>query len=321
MRSKSAENWQNYWRGAYAAGNKVANGTDLSAVSQFWHNFFVLAGKKLVDPASPLRVLDVASGGGAILKYAVDGLTPEYVSPFCMDISASAVKGVCERAIGTQGIVADAATWPLIPECMDVIVSQFGVEYAGLAAVSDMGLSVRPGGHLAMLLHYHDGAIHRECTANLQGIVGLERCRFIELSLAMFRDAFEVLRGGPREPYEASSKALIPAFRKLEDLMANLGMSVANGLLLQVYKDVDHIHTNLPKFDRDEVLAWLQSLHRELAEFAGRMGSMCDAAADRGAFEQLLKQIRENGFEILEAGALVSDQHDWPLAWKLVAGR
>lgn len=321
MHKNSAEDWQAYWQGNQAADNRLYSGTDHPAVSQFWHKFFETAGRDTLSLDYNLSLLDVASGGGAVLEHAARTWGMDRVCPLCLDISASAVTQVRKRWPAVRGVVADACQWPFELGSVDIAASQYGVEYAGINAIGQMANSVRSGGYLVLLLHYRDGAIYQECARSLQAINGLQESRFVELSLVMFRDAFGILQGNPRDAYETSSKKLIPAFRQLESIMQQLGKSVANGLVSQLYRDVDHIHTNLPNFQADDVSQWLSAMRNELHSFSGRMRSMCDVALDAREFSSVSSTVEKLNFDIKEASPLRSGDNEAPLGWVLIAKR
>lgn len=307
--------WRAYWEGAAASGAFGAGGTEHPVVRAFWHKVFESA----AFSNSQIEIIDIASGDGAVLHQASEVIPAEKAGMTCIDISYDAVRGVMHRLPTVRGIVADALALPLADNCIDIAVSQFGIEYAGVDAVTGLLDAIKPGGQIALLMHYKSGAIFRECADNCAAIREVQKTGFVEGALEMFDSAFKVLAGGNRDNYERTSRALIPAFRAMESIMQQYGKHVAGGFVRRLYLDVDHIHSHLPRYNKADVEAWLKRSLKELESYAGRMSSMCEAAIDEESLQKLVDQIKSRGFTVEVAGALVAENLELPLGWSLVA--
>lgn len=86
----------------------------------------------------------------------------------------------------------------------------------------------------------------------------------------MSESAFGVLSGADRGRYERASQALIPTFRHMQ----RFGKHVVGDVVRRLHIDVDHIHTNLPRFELGHVDQWLRKAIVELESYADCMGSM-----------------------------------------------
>ncbi len=319
MRTSTAASWQSYWQQADEKKACKISGTDHPAISQFWHKFFSDARVGAKSAPDNLRVVDVASGRGAVFEHLFalgDGACCDAV---CVDLSHDALGAVRDRWPAVSGIVANGAALPIAEHSVDIVVSQFGVEYAGVDAVVALCKLVRPGGQLALLLHHRGGAIFKECDDNYVALCEVQKSGFLQGAMNMFPHAFNVLAGGERSEYERTSKSLIPAFRIMERIMAQYGRNVASGVVRKLYLDIDHIHTNLPAFDRQEVDVWLRQASRELQYYTERMNSMRHAALDDQQFEVLKAEMADFGFELHVADALAVADHSAPLAWSVIA--
>ena len=312
-----AESWDTYWHGAQHGAAYCGGGTSHPLVLSFWDEFF----KKIRDQYNTPKIIDIASGGGAIVesaKSAFDGQLQEFT---CLDISDSAISMLEQRFPGVHGIVADACAIPLDSATYDIVTSQFGIEYAGLEAIDEVVRLIAPGGQLALLLHNRAGGIYRQCAASLDAIEKLQDARFIPLSITMFDEGFAAIRGADPAKHDAAARELVPAIRTVESIIMQHGKHVADGTIMRLFNDVKTMHNRIQNYESSEVLGWLRKMDGEVQAYAGRMASMCNAAIDAKAFEQLTDKLKDQGYKILRGDALVNPDQDVPLAWALVAAK
>ena len=319
MSVSTASSWQSYWQQAKDKNVCELGGTDHPAIEQFWHRFFRDARVGAKNASGCPRIIDIASGSGAVFGHLFSFVDRACCHSVCVDLSPDAVNAVVTRWPEVSGVVANGAALPLAAHSADIVTSQFGVEYAGIEAIRALFDIVSPRGRIALLLHHRDGAIYRECADNHSALREVRDSGFLEGAIEMFPHAFDVLVGEERSAYERTSNNLIPAFRDMERIMARYGKHVAGGVIQKLYMDVNHIHSNLPRFDRQEVDEWLKQALKELDRYMERMSSMCQAALSAQNFEALKKSLADSGFELLEAEALEGADQPHPLAWSLVA--
>lgn len=311
----TAKSWDTFWHGADHGSAFSAAGTSHPLVLSFWDQFFRTVGENYDDP----KIVDVASGSGAVVERAMMALSDGRAEFTCVDISDSAIKTLTDRFPGVQGLVADARSIPLNTGAFDIATSQFGIEYAGIDAIDEVVRLIAHRGQLALLLHHRGGGIFRQCSASLDAIEKMEAARFMPLSIEMFHAGFAAHRGGDKKKYEDASKRFVPAIQSMESIMKQYGTHVADGTIVQLYKDVRTMHGRMANYDPAEVIGWLEKMHSEVIAFRGRMASMCGSAIDASTFEQLRDKLREQGFQISLAEALELPDREVPLAWSLVA--
>ena len=309
------ESWDSYWQGAETSGTYTGGGSRNPLVISFWTHFFVIA----KDRNKSLKVVDVASGDGAVVECAnkvFEGRLPDFT---CVDVSESAIRILEERFPGVHGIVADATSIPLGPAGFDIATSQFGVEYAGLDALDELARLIVPGGELALLLHHRGGTIYEQCKASLDATRQMQAAEFIPKCIAMFEAGFAAQQSGDRAEYSAAGKQFAPALKATEGILAKYGGDVADGTILRLYRDVRTMHGRMRRYEESDVVGWLTRLQEETEAYAGRMASMLDVAIDDARFQQMCTGLSEQGFEILRAEPLASADSEPPLAWVLVA--
>ena len=309
--------WNQYWRGTKDGPSLAIGGANHPRLDQFWHEFFLSARTE----SRPTRIVDIASGDGTVVDFVFKVFNGEPADITCIDISQHAIEMLVNRFPTVNGIVANALRIPLESSSFDIVASQFGVEYAGVAAFSEAARLVAPGGQLASLVHHRSGAIYKECTASLGAVEKLKACKFIPLSIAMFEAGFAACRGADPGPYNTAAENLLPAYRELERIMQHYGMHVAGDTLLRLYQDVDKIHQSMEHYDPAEVLQWLARLDSELDAYAGMMGSMCDAALSEVQFLAVCEGLKSAGLRLQQALPLLCDDQELPIAWALIANR
>lgn len=313
--SQVAQSWDTYWHGTGDVGAYSSGGVNHPAILAFWDEFFHTVKRDYTDP----KIIDIASGNGAVVERALAVFGDEQPDFTCLDVSDAAIANIRDRFPGVDGIVTDARAIPLDSGSFDIATSQFGVEYAGLEAIDEVARLPGASGRLALLLHSQSGSIHRECVESLDAIVRLQESRFIPYAIDMFSAGFEAVRGADRAPYEASAKQLAPAIAVLETIMKQYGQHVAGDTIARLYNDVGQIHQRIQHYEPGEVLDWLNRMSGELDAFAGRMSSMSNCAIDSETFEQIVAGLRNRDYTIARAEPLVIPDHDLPLAWALIA--
>ncbi len=315
--SQAANSWDTYWAGTGDVGAFSSGGVSHPAIRSFWIELF----QAMQDDFEAPRLLDIATGNGAVVEMALSIFGEGKPIITCVDVSNGAIENVERRFPGVTGIVADALRIPLEDECFDIATSQFGVEYAGADALSEAARMVAPGGRLALMLHIESGSIHKECSDSLGAVGKLQASRFVPLSIELFRTGFEAVRGADRAPYDAAGRELAPAIHAVEQIIDEYGEHVAADTVARLYSDVGRIHSHIQNYDPEEVLGWLGTMESELAAYSGRMSSMTEACLDQAAIDRFAADLRNMSFTLERAEPLVPPGETRPLAWVVIARR
>jgi SAM-dependent methyltransferase len=309
--------WDTYWKGTGDKDSYASEGESHPAVTSFWNDTL----GQILGPLTSPRILDIATGSGAVIENIFKRATDVAADITCVDISKAAIDSVRSRYPEVTGIVADAVAIPLESSGYDLVTSQFGIEYAGLDAVDEAARLVAPGGALAVLMHIRPGLIFDECRASLDAVRRMQESGFIERSLCFFEAGFAAVRGADRAPYEQAGLELNPAIQKMESILSETGDEVAGGTIARLFSDIERIHTRIQFHDPKEVIEWLHTMDREFREYAARMASMCDAAIDREMFGDIEKRLQKDGLSILQGGPLLPGNSALGVAWALRAVR
>lgn len=148
---RAIQDWQRFWQDAGIDGCTTTLPPAVAAsISGGWQALL-----SCVPPA--MRLLDVACGRGAILALAqAQGFTD------VCGVDLVVIDGA-DPAI-TGGV--DAAHLPFADQSFDIVTSQFGIEYAGLAAAGLEAARVARQ-HLWLLLHAAEGPIAAQACEQL----------------------------------------------------------------------------------------------------------------------------------------------------------
>jgi SAM-dependent methyltransferase len=136
--------WSRYWaRETSGACLPGAPPAVRNALIGTWNRFF---GSR----SAGVRVLDVASGGGSVLKILLESVK----DPVGIGIDAAEV-GTAAAALGVRGGI-DAHALPFADASFEIVTSQFGLEYCGCAAWAEAARVLVPGGQILLICHHRD---------------------------------------------------------------------------------------------------------------------------------------------------------------------
>lgn len=301
--------WEQYWGGTGDGAAYSSEGAEHPALVSFWRDVFASHRER-----APSRIVDIACGNGSLEQTFLAGCAPPQAGFLSFDISVAAVSALVRRFPAMSAFVADARAVPLPTACGSLVVSQFGIEYAGEAALAEALRLVAPGGTLALLLHHRDGVIFRDCAANLDAVESLRRAEWI----ARAGEVFGPAGSGPARP--AATQRMASALRGLEGVLQKHGPQVAGGAVIRFYNDAARLLRERPAADAGVALIdWFRRMDVEFAAYVQRMAAMCAAALSRDALAALCRQVARAGLHLSRAEAL--GPAGSPLAWAVVALR
>jgi len=314
------EHWDAFWRARDKAVTREDAGARDPAPVHFWEAFFEeeFAGK----PAASL--LDVACGHGVVTGIAVAAARNcgMDLQAHCVDYSQSAVDELQKRFPGVEGVACDAADMPYPDGRFDYVVSQFGIEYAGVAAFAEAERLVADGGTFAALTHLAGGAIQSECADNAAVAATLRESRLMPLARQAFEAGFDLIAGKITDAdFQEADRQLTPAVETAKNILRDRGPQAAGGLLANLYKDIGYMYTRMQNYLPDEVFAWFDGMSGELDSYEGRMASMTRCALDEPQITSIADAFAASGFSVEPPRVLSLEESGKPAAWILVARR
>jgi len=170
--------WADYWKADCAASCEPENPATAAEIARLWQGW-------LSGFPDGVRILDIATGNGIVLAYAAGAarargrrfaLTgvdladidpPRYLRSLDPALRAASFRG---------GVAAEALPFP--DSSFDVVVSQYGLEYADLErALAEAARVLVPGGALVWLAHADGSEIvrqHREQALELDYLLAAD---------------------------------------------------------------------------------------------------------------------------------------------------
>lgn len=321
MSSDHAQDWNNYWQGrsAKASGNALLGvGIENNDVlTTFWQNIFSNVPKST-------QLVDFACGAGSVLKQAkaagLSNLTGIDVSKNAIDV----LKNKIPTAIGHVGAVDNT---PFETDSFDMVVSQFGFEYAGgrseiMAAVREMTRIVKPSGQIVLVSHIKGGAIVRGCQQSLEQIIRVIKSGFFESA----KDCFNIIAKSQKATRQADKDAVIQAMTRLNDKAEPIMVWLRQAgdskqeFVRFTYHLLESTHkllVNLNNFHLKDCLTWLDDMRSEVLAYEGRMTSMLGAAISEELALRISEDISSNNTEVSRPEKLYFVDGDLPAAWVL----
>lgn len=321
----TTQDWNNYWQGRSAKDNGdalVGVGIESNKILEtHWLKFFAECEEDDI-------IVDLACGAGSALKHAHAVGLPNLVG---VDIAQDAVDIMQAKFPTAKGITANLDNLPLNSGEADVIVSQFGFEYAGkfenvLAAAAEVTRISSKKAKVALISHIEGGAIERGCLNSLEQIKTIEESGFLSVNETVFRALFQLLERQPRASQDDFNLALKPLNPAAEPIMTLLRSSQhqQNDFTRFVYHMMNSSHKLITRFERYELndcLGWIKNTRHEIEAYKGRMESMSNAALSEENIKEVSDFFKKHGFEINTLDKLYFKANDSAAAWALIASR
>tara|TARA_B100002003_G_C14155395_1_gene556192 strand:+ start:6479 stop:7465 length:987 start_codon:yes stop_codon:yes gene_type:complete len=317
---EDTDDWDKYWSGVGGIGAFTDGGVSHPAITAYWQHFFRTLS---VSPAiGSLKIIDIAGGNGALIETAGQIYGDEQLAITSLDLSPAAIQQLTKRFPHVNGLVADANAIPLQDNSSDLVVSQFGIEYAGADAIDEAIRVVNPVGNIALMMHCENGVIFYESKANLTVIQRVLNSHILPLAKCFFTAQAELYRDGDkqRSRFQAQAQQFSVALGVLEHCMTEFGSGAAGGFVHKLYNDLANVHEAFGQYVLSEVLDWLSDMEVELEAYKGRMQAMLDAAIAEDEFNEITEKFRQSEFTLTLADKLYSPDNANPLAWVVAAG-
>ncbi|MEM1105248.1 MAG: class I SAM-dependent methyltransferase [Pseudomonadota bacterium] len=315
MAGTQDQDWGNYWQGRAAseAGTALLGAaieTD-AAIARLWAGVF--------DPRpATTRLVDLACGAGTALKAAHRAGLTDLTG---IDIAAEAISVLGRDLPSAKGLVASAHSTGLASGGFDLVVSQFGLEYAGLQrAAVEVARLLAPGGAFAALIHLKDGAIAAECAAKLDELNALRDARFIAKAKKLFRALYASDGNTAQAAIDRANRAVTdfkPAMDRVQAMAAAQG---SNSLAAHLYNGTARLYERRLAYSLSDVEGWLTAMTGEIAAYRGRMDSMLDSAQHEAGIRSALEVLRAAGFAPVEPQRITLRDGAAPAAWWVRAG-
>jgi len=302
MSDLNAAHWDNYWQGRASkqSGNALVEvGIENNhALKTFWIDKF--SQSKTSD-----KIIDFACGAGSVLEHAYGLGLSELTG---VDVSQEALNVMKEKIPPAIGICAQVDNIPQADKSYDLVVSQYGVEYAGsrqnlLRSFQEMRRILKPTGRLTVIAHAKNGVIYEGCKTSLDNAKRIEESDFINLTAKILA----ILHAGDQEQDRASLQKQVTKLNEAaEPIMTWLKTSDTKQddfarFTYHILQSSHKLITNHNAYSREDSLNWLSNIESEIDAYKGRMTSITKAALTEEEISELIQKLS------LDEGSLTFD--------------
>ena len=318
--------WDRYWAyGNLHSFSQVHDGNYQGCVAAFWQERFQ-------DLSAGARIVDVATGNGAVAMLALDasdraGGDFAIAGTDLADIDPvnrfddQALREKARRIRFHARTPAEAL--PFDDGAVDLVCSQFGIEYSDLArSIPEVGRVLTAGGQAAFIMHHHQSAIVRSAfEESAQAGYVLDEVKLYlkarNLLRAMAADGSARRRSRPNPKIARKRQAVDQAIARIEDA----AQRTANANLLR--GPLNYVREVLAMAERRpaaEALEWLEEARQRVLATRARLEDMKRAGRSDADMQTLQELLRDNGFADIEHAPLLQEDRQL-IGWRVTARR
>jgi hypothetical protein len=261
--------WQYYWSQKGQTAGNTANETETLPLGEFW------AGLK-AHANNATRILELGCGDKTLFPMTQPSSQNLHVA---LDVSLSALQN---NASGFSRICASGRqSLPIRPSSMDLIVSQFGVEYFGLSALANLTHYLRANGTIALICHHRGSVIYKNYINHREALVTLNRQNFWESLTQKLNN----------QTYDVNEEA-----RLLELILRNFGEASCGGLILLFKHQLSQFEPT-PE-DATLLRTWLKDVHSATQSYADLVESMIASALTKSQVDEIESLWTSRGYKV-----------------------
>ncbi len=299
--------WSDYWQGDGKEGEVFVNskGERPAYIDSYWSSQLALTPKGG-------SVLDIASGAGSIYESLTKERRAE-LSLFASDLSGPALDILKNRFPQTKTTVCSSIEMPYDSKSFDMVVSQFGVEYAGIEAFSEAARLVAPGGRLAILCHYKNGYIDQRNQAFLEGAKIALSSSYIETAAELTRAIFS----GSKTKVRKAEKPFISAQIVLADFLRHN----PEGIHYHLYFGYRKMYMKIQNYNESDVIQWLDAMKVDIKKSVRKVSAIRAVSMDQENIDAACIGIRNSGLVDISVSTLNIPDTEDIVGWKVCAAR
>lgn len=290
-----AAHWDHYWRLGHQ--HSCFSGGQAVEAGELWGPFFQRA------PVGA-RVLDLACGAGAVARHAVNASRGLDVTGVDFATHIRPVDGV--RFVTGASIEA----LPFADAAFDIVVSQFGFEYANEErALREAARVLAPGGSLQFLIHAREGAAVRDLAGRLERAQALLAEGGFVVLLKQWAEAASF----GRQAAELEARALAAR--------AVAGGDPGDDTTRRVIGALDEAFAVRRFAGPGHVLEKANALIEELTQYCDRVGDMQAAARSESDVRSLAVGLQAQGLVCAPSATAFSGPDGAILGWVVAGAR
>lgn len=295
----TAERWSTYWANEGASGEVYVDsrGAKHPFLTEFWQ-------KDLSCLLADEKCMDIASGAGSI--YA-DQPQLKGADLYAADISATALKQLKSRLPWVKTIECSAASVPAEDGMFDLVVSQFGIEYAGKEAFIEGARVLKSRGRFTYLCHFKDGYIDSKNKRELEAAIFVKQLNFLACALEITNAA-----------YDKDATLFEQAFNQftaVEPLLSKYIETNNTGIHAHLYYGFKKLFLAKNNYIKKDIIDWLENMSREIDETINRLTDMRKAAQSKKDIDETVSLLGKEGMINLSYEPFTLPNQKLPIAW------
>jgi len=303
--SKEAS-WSEYWANEGTSGEVFVDkkGNKHPYLSEFWSKY-------LSQSKDNAKVIDLACGGGSIFADNIKHDTQFQL--YAVDISAQALSQLNSRMPEVTTIESSVSNIPLESGSFDLVVSQFGIEYAGESAFVEAVRLMAEESQLVVLCHVEDGFIDSKNQTELQGVELLKSTNFINKAIAVTTACYNNDEVVFQQKYKE--------FIAIEPEIAIWVKKYKQGLVSHCYFGFRKMYERKNNYHLSDIIDWLEAMKSEQKMTLVRVTEMRQAAQSERQVESICDVLSQSGLSDVRCVPFMLPEQVLPLAWCITGNK
>jgi len=298
-----ADDWSEYWSSEGSSGEVFVNkdGQRHPRLETYWRT-------QLAGLQENAKIIDLACGAGSVYSHLPDN--SEFLL-YAADLSHEALQLLKKRVPGALSVTCSVVELPFVEAKFDLVVSQFGIEYAGGKAFLNAASLIKNGGRLAILCHYEEGYIDDKNRGHLTGAQAAQASSFISLG----RKLAEAMYSKSQSRFDKAEADFLPAEQKL----AEMTRCYEGGVHSHLYLGFRQLIERYEHYALSDITDWLSAMSGELEKNIIRLEAMRNAACNEEQIKSICKQLSKIGLRKVGYSPFTIESTDNPIAWSITA--
>lgn len=297
--------WSDYWLNDGQAGEVFVDskGQKPSYVKNHWRS-------ELSGLRDASKVIDLACGAGSIFEDLAESKARS-MELHASDISQVALDILKKRIPEVQALQCSTSEMPFSDKSFDAVVSQFGVEYAGIEAFSEAGRLVGPGGLLSIISHYENGYIDKRNEAFLAGARDAISSGFVEKAANITRASFK----GSKTQIQQAKQAFELAEKELSDSLDKHPEGIHNHL----YFGFKQLYLKRDSYYERDILGWLDAMKKDIEKNIAKVSEIRKVSLSPDDAQKILEGLIQIGLKNVDIKPMNIPASDDIFAWYIKA--
>lgn len=317
--------WDQYWQSPRLAACDGAGGRNYDpAIQRVWREWFARLG-------DGRTMVDIATGNGAVALLARDTAAARGWSWTIYGVDSANIdpaRHLGEAGIDVGGIEfmggTPAESLPFEDGSVDVVTSQYGVEYADVgAAVGEIARVLDATGVFQFVIHARDGRPVRAAGRNVDDADFLLHESRLFNAAAAFYKAVRAVESKPSPATESEDRRAMEAKAGFESELERVRRRARSSRDAETFeyvvRGVLRLHADRGRYPLEGMLGKLEAMRGAVRAHRERLAANVRSSLDAAQLAEFTAKIENAGLRVAHAGELKSEDGADRIGW-LVSG-